>query len=76
LTKEEVWFKGREDEMSQHKGKVIAIVHALYGLKSSSAHWREYMAQTLCNAGFVSCKADPDLRMQAAVAEAGWYGVL
>jgi ribosomal protein L31E len=38
-TKEKVWFKGR-DEMGQHKDKVIVIVHALYGLKSSSACWR------------------------------------
>jgi isoprenylcysteine carboxyl methyltransferase (ICMT) family protein YpbQ len=35
-TKDKVWFKGG-DEMGQHTDKVIVIVHALYGLKSSSA---------------------------------------
>jgi hypothetical protein len=52
-TKEKVWCKGG-DKMRQHKDKVIVIVHALHGLKSLSARWREHMAQTLCNASFCS----------------------
>ena len=44
-TKEKVWFRGG-DEMGPDKGKVVVIVRALYGLKSSGARWREHMAQT------------------------------
>jgi hypothetical protein len=64
-TKEKIWFRGG-DEMGSDKGKVIVIVRALYGLKSSSARWREHMAQTLRNGGFMSCKADPDLWLRPA----------
>jgi hypothetical protein len=60
VTKEKIWFRGGY-EMGFDKGKVIVIVHALYGLKSSCERWREHMAQTLWNGGFTSCKADPDL---------------
>jgi hypothetical protein len=35
-TKEKIWFRGG-DEMGSDKGKVIVIVRALYGLKSSGA---------------------------------------
>jgi hypothetical protein len=69
-TKEKVWFRGG-DEMGTDKGKVIVIVRALYGLKSSGARWREHMAQTLRNAGFVSCKADPDIWLRPAVKSDG-----
>jgi hypothetical protein len=65
-TKEKVLFKGGE-ETGQHKDKMIVIVHALYGLKSPSVHWREHMVQTLCNAGFAACKADPDLWLRPAM---------
>ena len=35
-TKEKIWFRGG-DELGSNKGKVIIIVCALYGLKSSGA---------------------------------------
>jgi hypothetical protein len=69
-TKEKVWFRGGK-EMGSNQGKVIVIVRALYGLKSSGARWREHMAQTLRNASFVSCKADPDLWLRPAVKDDG-----
>jgi hypothetical protein len=47
--------------------RLIKIIRALYGLKSSGAHWRDHMAASLRDAGFVSCKADPDVWMRAAV---------
>ena len=65
-TKEKIWFRGG-DEVGTDKGKVIVIVRALYGLKSSSARWREHMAETLRNGGFTSCKADPDLWLRPAM---------
>jgi hypothetical protein len=37
-TKEKIWFRGG-DEMGSDKGKVIVIIRALYGLKSSGARW-------------------------------------
>ena len=69
-TKEKIWFRGG-DEMGSDKGKVIVIVRALYGLKSSGARWREHMAQTLRNGGFTSCKADPDLWLRPATKPEG-----
>ena len=43
------------------------IVWALYGLKSSGARFREHLAQSLRDAGFQGCKADPDVWMREAV---------
>jgi hypothetical protein len=36
VTKEKIWFRGG-DEMGSDKGRVIVIICALYGLKSSGA---------------------------------------
>ena len=65
-TSERVWFRGGP-EMGPDEGKVIVIVRALYGLKSSGAQWRSHMANTLRNGGFKSCPADPDVWIRAAV---------
>lgn len=59
-TKEKVWFRAGP-ELGEHEGKVVVIVRALYGLKSSGARFREHMAGTLRNLGFASTKADPDV---------------
>jgi len=64
-TKEKVWFRGGK-ELGPDCGKVIVIVRALYGLKSSGARFREHLAQTLRNAGFAGCKADPDVWLRPA----------
>jgi hypothetical protein len=53
--------------MGTHKGKVVVIVRALYGLKSSGARFREHLAQTMRDAGFTGCKADPDVWLRKAV---------
>ena len=65
-TKEKVWFRGGK-EMGPDQGKVIVIVRALYGLKSSGARFRDHLAQTLRDAGFTGCKADPDVWFRPAV---------
>jgi hypothetical protein len=71
VTKEKIWIRS-SDEMGSDKGKVIIIVRALYGLKSSGARWREHMVQTLQNGGFMSCKADPDLWLKPATKPDGF----
>jgi hypothetical protein len=46
----------------ENEGKRAKIVRALYGLKSSGAAWRSYLAQVLYNElGFNMCKADNDV---------------
>jgi hypothetical protein len=41
--------------------RLIIIVRALYGLKSSGAAWRAHLANTLYSMGFTSRLADPDV---------------
>ena len=48
-------------EFGSDKGKVLKVVRALYGLKSSGASWRAMFANTLADLGYTSSKADPDL---------------
>jgi hypothetical protein len=57
---EKIWFEGGLEHGSD-KGKVCVVVHALYGLKSAGASWRATLAQALCDIGFVSTIADPDV---------------
>ena len=66
-TKEKVWFRAGSELGQDNKGKVVVIVRALYGLKSSGARFREHMAQTLRNLDFKSTKADPDVWIRSAV---------
>jgi hypothetical protein len=51
-------------EFGSNAGRPVLIVRALYGLKSSSARWRDHMAATLRDFGYVACKADPDVWMR------------
>jgi hypothetical protein len=57
---EKIWFKDGLD-FGSDKGKVCVVVHALYGLKSAGALWRATLAQALCDIGFVSTIADPNV---------------
>jgi hypothetical protein len=43
------------------QGRLIFIIRALYGLKSSGAAWRNHLANTLHSMGFRSSLADPDV---------------
>ena len=52
-------------EFVSEKGKVMLVVHELYGLKSSGAAWRQMLDQTLIDIGYVSSKADPDVWLKA-----------
>jgi hypothetical protein len=54
-------------EIGSNAGRPALIVRALYGLKSSGARWRDHMAATLRDAGYVSSKGDPDLWIRPQV---------
>jgi hypothetical protein len=58
--KEKIWFEGGI-ECGTDQGKVLIVVHALYGLKSPGASWCATLAQVLRDLGFVSTTDDPDI---------------
>ena len=58
--REKIWTVA-ETEFGSDKGKVMLVVHALYGLKSSGAAWRQMLSRTLRDLGYVSSNADPDV---------------
>ncbi|KAI2502898.1 Reverse transcriptase (RNA-dependent DNA polymerase) [Fragilaria crotonensis] len=60
-TKEKVYTIAGLEFGADKVGRPVLIVRALYGLKSSGARWRDHMASTLREGGFVSCKGDPDV---------------
>ena len=45
----------------------MLITRALYGLKTSSASFRSYLAETLYELGYTPTKADPDVWLRKAV---------
>ena len=53
-------------EFGNNAGRPALIVRALYGLKSSGQQFRNHLAETLRNEGFVSSKADPDVWLRPA----------
>jgi hypothetical protein len=63
-TKEKVYTISGLEFGAHNVGRPVLIVRALYGLKSSGARWRDHMAATLREVGFVSSKADPDVWMR------------
>ena len=66
-------------EFGSRAGRPAVIVKALYGLKSSGARWRDHMALTLREFGFVSSLGDPDVWMKPKKktnGEAYWEYVL
>ena len=48
------------------RGKLMLITRALYGLKTSSASFRYYLAETLYELGYTPTKSDPDVWLQKA----------
>jgi hypothetical protein len=51
-------------EFGQLEGHYLIIVKALYGLRTSGLRWYERFTDCLCNEGFSSCKAEPDIWMR------------
>jgi hypothetical protein len=66
-TSEKVYTIAGLEFGASNVGRPVKIVRALYGLKSSGARWWDHMASSLRDAGFVSCKVDPDVWMKAVV---------
>ena len=69
--REKVYFCAGAEFGTKNKGRLVVIVRALYGLKSSGAAWHAFFAASLGNEsegglGFVPCtRADPDMWRKA-----------
>lgn len=59
-------------EFGSECGKVFIITKALYGLKSSGAAFRSFLADHLHDIGYRSCLADPDVWMRPAMKPNGF----
>jgi hypothetical protein len=59
-------------EFGSECGQLMLITRALYGLKSSGAAFRAFLAETLYELGYVPSKADPDVWMRPAVKPNGF----
>ena len=68
--REKVWLRGGI-EFGELAGEVLIVEKALYGLKSSGAAFRSFLAETFDNMGFTSSIADPDIWMRPAVKSDG-----
>ena len=64
-TKEKLYTIARP-EFGELEGRVLIIVKALYGLKTSMSRWHEALSDKLRLLNFKSCKADPDLWIRDA----------
>ena len=62
---EKVWIRAGT-EFGDLQGKILGVKKALYGLKSSGASFRVFLAEHLDNIGFKSSVADPDVWMREA----------
>ena len=54
-------------EFDSDRWKLMLTTRALYGLKTSSASFRYYLAETLYELGYTPTKADPDVWLQKSV---------
>ncbi len=63
---EKVWIRGGL-EFGDMAGKALIVEKALYGLKSSGAAFRAFLAEAIDQMGFQSSMADPDVWMRPAV---------
>ena len=59
-------------EFGSDAGKLMIVVRALYGLKSSGAAFIAFIAKTFYNIGYTPSKADPDVRLRPAVKPDGF----
>ena len=71
-TKERIFFRAGE-EWKADRGKVVVVVRALYGLRSSALQFRNHLADTLGNSlGYKSSLADPDLWYKPMTSSSGF----
>ena len=64
--REKVWTRAGP-EFGNDQGKVFIIIRALYGLKSSGAAFRAFLAERLDEMGFKSSLIDPDVWLRPAI---------
>ena len=69
--REKIWTRAGP-EFGSDQGKIMIVVRALYGLKSSGAAFRALLVETLHDLGYVPSKADPDVWMRPAVKSNGF----
>ena len=59
-------------EFGSYTGKIMIVVRALYGLKSSGAVFKALLDETLYDIGYTLSKADPDVWLRSAVKTDGF----
>ena len=59
-------------EFGSEAGQIMLVVRALYGLKSSGAAFRAFLAETLYDLGMAPSRADPDVWMRPAIKADGF----
>ena len=64
--REKVWMRAGI-EFGDLEGEILIVEKALYGLKSSGAAFRAFLAETFDRMGFTSSVADPDVWLRPAV---------
>jgi hypothetical protein len=69
--REKVWILAGPEFRSE-AGKNMLVKKALYGLKSSGAMFRAFLAETLDAMGYRPSYADPDVWLQLAVKPDGF----
>jgi hypothetical protein len=69
--REKIWTVAGP-EFGSDRGKIMLVVRALYGLKSSGAAFRALLAETLHELGYRPTKADPDVWIRAATKPNGF----
>ena len=70
-TREKIWTRAGP-EFGSDEGKIMIVVRALYGLRSSGAAFRALLAEVLHDLGYVQSKADPDVYLRPAVKSNGF----
>lgn len=71
-TKERVYTTAGMEFGADKVGRPVLVVRAAYGLRGSGKAFRDHMAATLRDAGYVSSKADPDVYMRKQCKPGGY----
>ena len=69
--REKIWTTAGP-EFGSDAGKNMIVVRALYGLKSSGAAFRSFLAETFYDLGYKPSLADPDVWMRPAIKPNGF----
>jgi len=69
--REKIWTRAGP-EFGSEMGKIMIVVRALYGLRSSGAAFRALLAEVLDGLGYVPSKADPDVYLRPAIKSDGF----